>query len=104
MREVAEATDALVRLRETQLARWQQGQRVRIEELLSEAAGPSLADEELLDLIYSEVLLREEFGDKPTREEYQRRFPRLSEAIERQFALHVALSTLEAESQGIPNE
>src|SRR5262249_41693064 len=46
----------------------------------------------LLDLIYSEVLLREERGECPRLEEYLQRFPQHAPSLQRQFDLHQALA------------
>ena len=70
-------------LRAEQLARWQGGERVFIEDLLS----VNIDDEALLDLLYGEVLLREEFGERPVLAEYQRRFPRLARRCASRFPL-----------------
>jgi hypothetical protein len=87
---------ALDDLRAEQLARWQDGERVLIEDLLS----VNIDDEALLDLLYGEVLLREEFGDRPALADYQRRFPRLAEPLRRQFELHQALESLPGTEHG----
>src|SRR5262245_33007021 len=65
----------LTLLRADQRKRWQRGERVLVESYLGNL--PSLlSDEEgVLDLIYSEVVLRSEVGDAPQEEEYLRRFP-----------------------------
>ena len=42
----------------------------------------------LLDLIYNEVVVREQRGEAPTLSEYMRRFPELSTAIKDQFESH----------------
>ena len=63
--------DPLVdRVRAEQCECWQRGERVLVEAYL--AKEPTLADdgEALLDLIYSEVLLREEHGERTTADEY----------------------------------
>src|SRR5262249_12920352 len=44
-----------------------------------------------LDLVYGEFLLREERGERPTLEEYARRFPDLAQALGVQIGLHRAL-------------
>ena len=80
-------------LRRRQMEAWERGERVTVERLLN---GAAVAEEDLLDLIYAEVVLREEAGEAPTAEEYARRFPQFSEAIERQFAVHAHLAPLEA--------
>ncbi len=69
---------------------WQLGNRVSLEAVLIQA--PWLADnaDAFLDLLYGEVLLREDFGESPTEDEYLQRFPNLSEQIRRQFQVHRA--------------
>ena len=54
---------------------------------------PGLADdpERLLDLIYNELVLREQRGESPTMAEYQARFPHLAEALGDLFAVHRAM-------------
>ena len=53
---------------------------------------PALGDdsEGLLDLIYNEVVLREEAGDEPQLEEYLGRFPRFRDELRLQFQVHRA--------------
>ena len=62
---------------------WLQGPRVGVEVLLARL--PRLRDdaELLLDLIDTEVSLREEAGETPDVAEYQRRFPQLAESLSR---------------------
>jgi serine/threonine-protein kinase len=76
-----------------QQRRWRRGERVLVEEYL--ARWPTLAEdaESLLDLVYGEVLLREESGETVALEEYLRRFPAHELSLERQFELHRALAT-----------
>ncbi len=86
-------TDPIGRLRLEQRRRWQHGERLRVEDYL--AREPSLrADEDaVLDLLFRELLLREETGEAPPVEELVRRFPHLEPRIRQQFALHAALHT-----------
>jgi serine/threonine protein kinase/tetratricopeptide (TPR) repeat protein len=81
----------LNRLRADQAECWGRGERVLVEAYV--AREPSLAGdtEALLDLLYSEVMLREEYGERASVEEYVRRFPRHEAALRRQFAVHEAL-------------
>ncbi len=74
-----------------QRRRWQAGDCVRVEALL--AAHPALTahPDAVLDVIYGEVVLREQRGESPRLEEYLRRFPNVAEALRRQFAVHEAL-------------
>jgi len=48
--------------------------------------------EGFLDLVYHEIVLREEAGKKPDLEEYQRRLPEHGDALRRLFELHGELS------------
>jgi hypothetical protein len=71
-------------------ARWHRGQRVLVEPYLGH---PGLAgnEEAMLDLIYSEFLLRRQLGDNPPVEEYSRRFPKFGERLRRLLFLDQAL-------------
>src|SRR4051794_39569094 len=81
-------TDAVGRIREDQRRQWEGGRRALVEEYL--AGDPAVAaDPELvLDLIYSEVLLREDLGDRIEPAEYLGRFPPYAAPLARQFELH----------------
>jgi WD40 repeat protein/serine/threonine protein kinase len=74
-----------------QRQRWQEGDRVLVETYLHEH--PSLREktDELLELLYHEIVLREERGQSPSVEEYQRRFPEYAEEIRLYFEVHAAL-------------
>jgi hypothetical protein len=73
---------------------WLAGHRPSIEELL---AGTPLRDdsEAQLDLIYNEVVLREELGEELSPEEYARRFPHLRGDLELHFEVHRAVRDAE---------
>jgi tetratricopeptide (TPR) repeat protein len=75
-----------------QRRRWQCGDRVLVEGLLVKWQSLIGESEGLLDLIYSEILLREERGEAPTLQEYMRRFPEQAPALCRQFDIHAALA------------
>jgi tetratricopeptide (TPR) repeat protein len=49
------------------------------------------ADEQVLDLIYHEIVLRSHQGETPALDEYLRRFPRFGDQLRAQFDLHQAL-------------
>ena len=70
---------------------WRQGRRASVEDYLAER--PELRDdaETVLDLIYNEIVLREEAGETLGPEEYQRRFPHLAHQIGLQFEVEGAL-------------
>jgi WD40 repeat protein/tRNA A-37 threonylcarbamoyl transferase component Bud32 len=73
---------------------WERGERVPVEQYLerARAAGESWLDEDgVLDLLYNEIVLREEHGDHPNIDEYRRRFPEYADQLEWQFAVHEGL-------------
>ena len=72
---------------------WRDGQRLSVEGFLQEFPRPTLDDEALLDLIYNEVVLREEDGESPELDEYLRRFPQHAGALRDQFEIHRALQS-----------
>jgi tetratricopeptide (TPR) repeat protein len=92
---MSDTTDPLTRQlpRETQLQRvlddlrqhFRRNDPIDVETLLENY--PSLRDdtEAVLDLIYQEMLLREESGRRPELAEYLRRFPALAEQLRAQF-------------------
>src|SRR5262249_48814582 len=59
----------LLALRCDQRQRWQQGERILVEAYLERHSALSTDPEAVLDLIYSEIVLREEQGDRPRLEE-----------------------------------
>src|SRR5262249_611704 len=82
----------LHQLRAGQGERWSRGERVPVETYLEREPALQADPEALLDLIYSEVLLREERGECPRLEEYLQRFPQHAPSLQRQFDLHQALA------------
>lgn len=72
-------------------SRWKCGKRIGIEELGSAVEQVSKNEEQLLDLIYHEVLIREEFGEQPRLEDFATRFPQHVERLQRLFAVHGAI-------------
>lgn len=81
-----------VRLLATELrSRWRSGERVFVESLGERFEWLRSDDDRLLDLLYHELLIREEYGDQPTVDEYIERFPRLTEQLQRQFEVHCAV-------------
>ena len=70
---------------------WRRRQRIRVSDVLSQAPWLSENPDAMLDLIYGEVLLREDIGERPVEEEYLQQFPSLAEQIRRQFQVHRAL-------------
>ena len=66
------------------------GQASSVEECLQDT---NLHDdpEILLDLVYNEIVLREELGEQPTAAEYIKPYPRLEEDLKLHFEVHAAL-------------
>jgi serine/threonine-protein kinase len=69
---------------------WRRGERTRVEAYLAQQ--PMLREdaEAVLDLIYQEVMLREQAGESPRLEEYTSRFPHLAPQLALQFELEEA--------------
>jgi tetratricopeptide (TPR) repeat protein/tRNA A-37 threonylcarbamoyl transferase component Bud32 len=87
------ALQRLAVLRADQHRRWRQGQRLPVETYLERMPAVRDDGEAVLDLVYSEVLLREEAGERPQLEEYLRRFPALEASLRLQFDLHRAVAS-----------
>jgi hypothetical protein len=81
-------SDIVLELRGEQHESWRDDCPVRVEELL--ARSPRLAedDDAVIELLYSEFQLREQYGEQPRVEEYLERFPRHAPRLERLFELH----------------
>jgi tRNA A-37 threonylcarbamoyl transferase component Bud32 len=79
------------RLLADQRQRWGRNDCVRVEAYLGRYPALRHDDERVLDLIYGEVFLREQRGERPRREDYLRRFPHLSAQLAAQFDVHEAL-------------
>lgn len=73
-------------------ASWDAGQRTPLEQLLAESAS-ALEAEDLLDLIYHEILIREDHGDSAEESEYVARFPELTARVRRIFEIHRAVES-----------
>jgi serine/threonine-protein kinase len=76
----------LQRLLDEQQRRWQQGERIRVEDLLERHPELRQRPEAILDLIAQEIVLREQAGEMAPLAEYQGRFPHLREQLRDQFA------------------
>jgi tetratricopeptide (TPR) repeat protein len=78
-------------LRVDQRCRWQRGEPVRVESYLEQHPSLHSDPDGVLDLIYNEIVLREESGDTPQVEEYLDRFGSFGEQLRRLFEVHRAL-------------
>src|SRR4051812_30232124 len=76
-----------------QRARWVRGEPVTVEHYLEHNPSLRAREDTILDLIYNEVVLREEMGEAPGLEEYQRRFPRWAPQLAVQFEVHRAITS-----------
>src|SRR5262245_7100186 len=84
--------------------RWHTGDKPPVESYLQQIPELSNDTERLLDVIYHEILLREESGDLPQLSDYQRRFPLLAEALRIQFEVHASLPKVYCQPKFAPNE
>jgi serine/threonine protein kinase len=75
-----------------QYQRWLAGQRVSAEQYLTLLPSGPETDQAACDIIYGEYLLREQFGERPSLEEFRRRFPTQARLLSRQVELHHALA------------
>ena len=78
-------------LRGEQRECWRQGKRLLVETFLEQYSALHADSEAVLDLIYSEIVLREEYGETPQLEEYLRRFPHFRTQLRFQFEVHQAI-------------
>jgi WD40 repeat protein/tRNA A-37 threonylcarbamoyl transferase component Bud32 len=76
---------------------WRRGERTPVEAFLAQQPALREDAEAVLDLIYQEVILREQAGEAPRLEEYLGRFPHLAPQLALQFELEGAFgpSTVE---------
>jgi serine/threonine protein kinase/tetratricopeptide (TPR) repeat protein len=79
------------RLVADQRRRWHQGERPLVEAYLAQEPALQADAEAVVDLIYNEVLLREEAGETPALAEYLERFPQFARPLEHQFEVDQAL-------------
>jgi eukaryotic-like serine/threonine-protein kinase len=84
-------------LQADQRERWQRGDRPSVESYLAERPALQSDPDGLLDLIYQEMLLREESGDTPRLPEYLERFPQFAAELRRLFEVH---QVVESEPEG----
>jgi serine/threonine-protein kinase len=97
-------TDALLLtvLLKHQRQAWRRGERAPIESYLAQYPALSADVQAVLDLIYNEIVLREQIGESPEFEEYAQRFPELSHELARQFDLERAF--LEGMATCVPEQ
>jgi WD40 repeat protein/serine/threonine protein kinase len=76
-----------------QRRRWQRGDHVLVEKLIEERPCLRNQGEPILELLYQEMLLREESGQPAQVEEFLRRFPQFAGELKLQFEVHAALTS-----------
>ncbi len=86
--------ESLDRLLDRQRDLWQNGQRPTVEELL-QGSGLDRDHEAQLDLVYGEVVVREELGERPDLDEYLQRYPELADDLKLHFEIHNAVNNRE---------
>lgn len=76
---------------------WAIGQPSPLDDFFQQHAALLANEPHAVDLIYADFTAAEERGLAPSAEEYVRRFPRVAEALRRQFELHAAFSAQDAD-------
>lgn len=94
---MSEAMQKIDQLIAEQRERWANNDCVSVETLAAGQAWIAKDPSMLLDLIYSEVLIREDRLENPTEEEYLLRFPQLRIELLRQFQIHRAMQVEEVQ-------
>jgi serine/threonine protein kinase/tetratricopeptide (TPR) repeat protein len=74
-----------------QRRRWRRCEPIGVEAYLQRQPHLRADPEAVLDLIYNEVVLRQEHGEQPGLAEYVQRFPQLEAELRRQFEVHQVL-------------
>jgi serine/threonine protein kinase/tetratricopeptide (TPR) repeat protein len=101
MAELLSPAQLVEAVRAEQCARWQHGEPIRAEAILDQY--PALRDDAdwVLQVIYQEILLREERGEIPQLEEYLSRFPRFASELRPLFAVHRVLEANSLSGSGV---
>jgi formylglycine-generating enzyme required for sulfatase activity/serine/threonine protein kinase len=73
-------------------SRWRHGKPVPVDDYVARLAGDPPDPEAVLDLVYTEYLVREELGQPVAGDDYCRRFPAIAEALRDQLSLHAAMN------------
>jgi eukaryotic-like serine/threonine-protein kinase len=92
------ATKRIDRLLADQKECWRRNERVSVETYLLAHPWLSSDREAVLDLIFQEIVLREQSGETPAIEEYSNRFPDLAQLLKMQFEIDRVLQTELTES------
>src|SRR5258708_4643318 len=84
--------DLAPQLRGIQQLAWERGERLPVEQLLARYPAIAADAESVIDLIYHEYLLHEQFGDRPEPGAFVARFPEHAAALRLQIAFHLAVA------------
>src|SRR5690348_892339 len=85
--------DVLAVLRVDQRRRWLAGDRVDVADYFRDFPAVAGNSEAVFELVYSEILIREELGESPEPGDYAARFPSLAGRLRLQLEVHEALSS-----------
>jgi serine/threonine protein kinase/tetratricopeptide (TPR) repeat protein len=85
---------AALALRLEQARRWHNQDRAPAEEYLAQHPELKANPEYALELVYAELLLREEEGEVPRAEEFLRRFPQFASQLRRLFDVHTVVRSV----------
>jgi serine/threonine protein kinase len=93
MAEELNSLELIAFLRREQQRSWRSGERVSAEAYLQRHPQLQADAEAALELIYNEIMIRQQLGEAPRLEEYQQRFPPLAARLELLLEVHAALET-----------
>jgi predicted Ser/Thr protein kinase len=91
--------DLITAIRAEQRAQWRAGNHVSIEAFFTRHPDLRANEDSALDLIYSEIMLREEMGETVVWDDYLRAFPQFAEKLRRQRAFHEMMGGLSSDPQ-----
>src|SRR6516165_562829 len=80
-------------LRVDQRRRWLAGDRIDVRSYAREFSAVAADPEAFFGLLYHEILIREELGDRPDPGDYARAFPEFADRLRMQMEVHEALPT-----------
>lgn len=86
-------SDLYDQLLDSQAEHWATGHRIPVEYFLQQTED-DLERPVILDLIYNEIMIRQDLGESPCLEEYTLRFPELSNSLTRMFEVHQFVATV----------
>ena len=85
MHEKLDLAEPALALRLEQARRWRNHDRAQAEEYLARHPELNASPEYALEVVYGELLLREEDGETPQVEEFLKRFPQFAAQVRRLF-------------------